>query len=295
MIDFLKYRIVTALVSVFIIAGSVGLYFYKMHTRGYAFAYSIDFTGGTQVHMRFEKPVRITELKDILENHGWSNSIIREFSSTEVLIRVKEFASDAQGLADRMKKAIAHDLPDNAVTILQSEAVGAGVGAELRWKSARAVLVGLIAMLIYIAITFWSTAFALGAIVSLIHDVIVMLATFLILDKEISINVIGAVLTVIGYSMNDTIVVFARIRSMLKTMPHASLYDIVNTSINTTLRRTILTSFATTLTVLSMLILGGEALRDFALALLIGIVFGTYSSIYIASPVMMLLYNNKKA
>lgn len=295
MIDFLKYRIVTALISALIIFGSVGLYFYKMHTRGYAFSYSIDFTGGTQVHMRFEKPIKVTQLKDILENHGWSNAVIREFSSTEVLIRVKEFASDAQGLADRMKEAIAKDLSDNTITVLQSEAVGAGVGAELRWKSARAVLVGLIAMLIYIAVTFWSTAFALGAIVSLIHDVIVMLAMFLILDKEISINVIGAVLTVIGYSMNDTIVVFARIRSMLKTMPNAPLYDIVNTSINATLRRTILTSFATTLTVLSMLILGGEALRDFALALLIGIVFGTYSSIYIASPVMMLLYKNKKA
>ncbi|MFI5333035.1 MAG: protein translocase subunit SecF [Candidatus Babeliales bacterium] len=295
MIDFLKYRIVTALISAFIIFGSVGLYFYKMHTRGYAFAYSIDFTGGTQVHMRFEKPISVAQLKDVLENHGWSNAVVREFSSTEVLIRVKEFASDAQGLADRMREAIVHDLPDNTVTVLQSEAVGAGVGAELRWKSARAVLVGLIAMLMYIAVTFWSTAFALGAIVSLIHDVIVMLAMFLILDKEISINVIGAVLTVIGYSMNDTIVVFARIRSMLKTMSNAPLYDIVNTSINTTLRRTILTSFATTLTVLSMLILGGEALRDFALALLIGIVFGTYSSIYIASPVMMLLYKNKKA
>lgn len=295
MIDFLKYRIVTACISASIIFGSVGLYFYKMHTRGSAFTYSIDFTGGTQVHMRFEKPIRSADLKDILENHGWSHAVIREFSPTELLVRVKEFASDAQGLAERMRAAIADDLQDNPVMILQSEAVGAGVGAELRWKSARAVIVGLIAMLIYIAVTFWSTAFALGAIVSLIHDVIVMLATFMILDKEISINVIGAVLTVIGYSMNDTIVVFARIRSMLKTMPHASLYDIVNTSINTTLRRTILTSFATTLTVLSMLILGGEALYDFALALLIGIVFGTYSSIYIASPVMMLLYKSKKA
>jgi preprotein translocase subunit SecF len=294
MIDFLKYRIVTALISASIIFGSIGLYFYKVHTQGSAFTYSIDFTGGTQVHMRFEKPVRIAQVKEVLEQHGWSNAVIREFSSTEVLVRVKEFAHDSQGLAERMRVALADSLQDNTITILQSEAVGAGVGAELRWKSARAVIVGLIAMLLYIAITFWSTAFALGAIVSLIHDVLVTLATFMILNKEISINVIGAVLTVIGYSMNDTIVVFARIRSMLKTMPNAPLYDIVNASINTTLRRTILTSFATTLTVLSMLILGGEALYDFALALLIGIVFGTYSSIYIASPVMMLLYKNKQ-
>lgn len=294
MIDFLKYRVVTACVSAFIIFGSIGLYFYKQHTRGYAFTYSIDFTGGTQVHLRFAKPISSLQLKEVLEKNGWQGAHTREFSSTEILVRVKEFASDAQGLADRMRQAIAQALPDNEVTVLQSEAVGAGVGEVLRWKSMRAVLIGLLAILIYISLTFWSFAFAVGAVVCLFHDAIVMLATFLILDKEISINVIGAILAVLGYSSNDTIVIFSRIRKMLKTMPNASLYDIVNTSINATLRRTLLTSLALTLTVLSMLFLGGEALRDFSLALLVGIVFGTYSSIYIASPIMMLLYKDKK-
>lgn len=294
MIDFLKYRVVTACVSAFIIFGSIGLYFYKERTRGYAFTYSIDFTGGTQVHLRFEKPVSSTHLKEILENHGWKGAHTREFSPTEVLVRVKEFASDAQGLADRMKQAISQAMPDNAVTVLQSESVGAGVGEVLRWKSLRAFLYGIFAILLFISFTFWSFAFAVGAVVCLFHDALVMLATFLILDKEISINVIGAILAVLGYSSNDTIVIFSRIRKMLKTMPNASLYDIVNTSINATLRRTLLTSLALTLTVLAMLFLGGEALRDFSLALLVGIVFGTYSSIYIASPIMMLLYKKRK-
>lgn len=294
MIDFLKYRIVTALVSASIIFGTIGLYFYKNSTRGYAFTYSIDFTGGTQVHMRFPHAVSSAQLKDILVHNGWEGAVMREFSSTEVLIRVKEFASDSQGLAERMRQAIAQSMPNNEPTILQSEAVGAGIGEELRYKAVRAVIIGLLAMLLYIAITFWSFSFALGAVVSLAHDAIVMLAVFLVLDKEISINIIGAILAVLGYSINDTIVIFARIRKMLKTMPNASLYDVVNTSITVTLRRTLLTTFATTLTVVSMLVLGGEALRDFSLALLVGIVFGIYSTIYIASPVMMLLYKEKK-
>ena len=285
----------TALVSAAIILGSVGFYVYKLNTRGYGFEYSIDFEGGTQVQMRFEKPVSPQALKDILDREGWKGAHTREFSSTEVLVRVKEFSSDSQGLAERIHQAIATAMPDNPVTILQSEAVGAGVGAELRWKSIRAVLIGLIAMLMYIAFTFWSFAFAVGAVVALFHDAIVMLATFLILDKEISINLIGAILAVLGYSINDTIVIFSRIRKTLQSSPHASLYDTVNSSINHTLRRTILTSFATTITVLPMLLIGGEALRDFSLALLVGIVFGTYSSIYIASPIMMLLYNKKNA
>lgn len=291
MIDFLRYRSITALISGSIILASIGMYFYNENRRGSAFTYSIDFTGGTQALLRFEKPICGTALKNVLEEHGWHGAITREFSSTEMLVRVKEFVNDAKGLSERIRAAVAQAFPDNQVTVLQSEAVGPGVGAELRWKATMAVMIALLAIAIYIALVFWSFAFAMGAIVALAHDAIVMLALFLFLDKDISINVIGAILAVLGYSINDTIVIFASIRTNLKKMPGASLYDIVNTSLNQTLRRTILTSLATALTVMAMFILGGEALRDFSLTLLVGIVFGTYSSIYIASPVMMLLYN----
>jgi len=180
-------------------------------------------------------------------------------------------------------------MPDNSVEILQTESVGAGIGADLRGKSAYAMTLALILMLLYIAVRFWSIAFATGAIMALVHDALVMLAIFLFLDREISINFIAAVLTVLGYSINDTIVIFSQIREFMKKRRGIPLDIVVNDSLNYTLRRTMLTSISTGLPVLVMFFFGGEALQDFSLALLIGIIFGTYSSVYIASPVMMLL------
>lgn len=294
MIDFVRYRGLMAVYSLCVILSFVGVAIYKKSTRGYIFNYSIDFTGGTQVLLKFDKPVSVPVIHNALNKEGWQGAVVRDFSPQEILIRVKEFSNDVQGLAGRIRTVIQQALPDTQVTILQSEAVGAGVGETLQWKSIYAVLIALVAMLAYIAFRFWSFAFAFGAVVALFHDAIVMLATFLFLDREISVNVIGAILAVLGYSINDTIVIFAQIRQNLKEMSRASLREIVNVSINQTLRRTILTSFATALTVVAMFFLGGEALRDFSLALMVGIVFGTYSSIYIASPVMMLLYRKEK-
>jgi preprotein translocase subunit SecF len=294
MINFLKYRLVCGTFSFLFLLASLGVYVYKWQTRGETFKYSIDFTGGTQVMLKFAKPVSICHIKDILEKNGWNNPIAREFSAPEeVLVRVSEYSNDSKGLAERMRQAVQTEMPDNQVQILQSEAVGPGVGKSLRWNFFLAVLIALIAILIYIAVRFWSFAFAAGAIVALIHDPLAILGIFLMFDLEISVNVIGVILAVMGYSINDTIVIFSRIRDNLHKMKDATLHEIVNLSLNKTLRRSVLLSFATALTVLSMLFFGGEALRDFSLALLIGIVFGTYSSIYIASPVMMLLYKEK--
>lgn len=294
MIDFLKYRIACAVYSVLLITTFFGAVIYKNNKYGEAFKYSIDFTGGTQILLKFDKPVSSIELKNIVEQAGWPGAVLREFSSQEVLVRVKEFSNDAKGLGEKIRASVESSMPDNKVEILQSEGVGAGVGASLRYKSLRAVIVGLIAMLLYIAFRFWSFAYAAGAVVALAHDAIVMIAVFLFLDKEISINVIGAILAVLGYSINDTIVIFAQIRDNIKKMQGVPLAQVVNTSINQTLTRTLLTSASTAITVVSMFVLGGEALRDFSLTLLVGIVFGTYSSIYIASPVMMLLYKEQQ-
>lgn len=295
MIDFLKYRYVYAALTFLFLIGTIGVYIYKWQTTGQTFVYSVDFTGGTQVLFKFEKPTTSHAVRDALEKKGWQFPLLREFGSqgTEYLVRVREFSNDAKGLSERMAQAIQEELGDNKVTVEQSEGVGPGIGATLRWHSLLAILIAMIALAFYIAFRFWSMAFALGTIAALIHDPLAILAIFLIFNREISVTVIGAILAVIGYSMNDTIVIFSRIKENLHKMKGASLYDIVNTSINKTLRRTILTSLATALTVTAMLILGGEALRDFSLALLIGIVFGTYSSIYIASPVMMLLHKEK--
>ncbi len=295
MIDFLKVRFITALISGGIILGSLGMYIYNIQHRGSGFTYSIDFTGGTQALLRFSSPISSQELKNVLEKEGWRGAVIREFSNNEVLVRVQEFVNDSKGLAERIRQTISTAFPDTQVSVLQSEAVGAGVGAELRKNAILAIILALIAIALYIAFVFWSFAFALGAIVSLAHDALVMVALFLFLDKDISINVIAAILAVLGYSINDTIVIFSAIRANLKKMPGVPLYQVVNTSINQTLRRTILTTLATTLTVVAMLLLGGESLYDFSLTLFVGIVFGVYSTIYIASPVMMMFYKEKKA
>jgi preprotein translocase subunit SecF len=293
MISFVRYRVLAAAFSLSIITVFAGLCIYRMQTRGYVFTYSVDFTGGTQVLLKFDKAMRGSILKDILAKAGFEGVMTRDFSEQEVLVRVKDFSNDAKGLAERMRQAIVQAAPDNQVSVLQSEGVGPGIGEELRWKSVRAVLFSLLALLIYIAIRFWSFGFALGAVVALFHDALIMLAIFLFLGREISINVIAAILAVLGYSINDTIVIFSQIRKNLKGMHQASLNEIVDISLNQTLRRTLLTSITTGLAVISMFVLGGEALRDFSLALLTGIVFGTYSSVYIASPVMMLI-NRKK-
>ena len=293
MIDFLKYRSFAAFLSLAITVSFIGACFYKSMHHGQVFNYSVDFTGGTQVFFKFDKPVSVYTVKEILESNGWSGAEAREFSPTEILVRVKEFSSDVKGFAVKMQQALEAGLPETKASILENEAVGPAVGATLRKDSTWAVFLALIAILLYIAIRFWSTAFAVGAIVALAHDPLIVLAIFLLFNREISVNVIGAILAVVGYSVNDTIVIFAKIRENLKTMRGHTLEYIVNTSINQTLRRTLLTSFATLLTVIALFVLGGEALRDLSLVLLVGIIFGTYSSIYIASPVMMLLYNKK--
>lgn len=294
-INVVKYQKVCAFFSVlfFIAFGGMALYRYK--TRGEVFSYSIEFTGGTQVLFKFDKPVSAHKVKDVLQESGWQNAITREFSDTDVLVRVKEHESDAKGLGERIHQSLEKAFPDNKSTILQTESIGSGVGSSLRWKSIYAGLLAIFLMILYIAIRFWSMAFALGAVFSLLHDALVIIAVFMFFDREISVNVVGAVLAVLGYSMNDTIVIYSQIRhNIAKFGSSMPIADIVNLSVNQTLRRTLLVSFATTLTVTSLLLLGGEALRDLSIALLVGIVFGCYSSIYIASPIMMLFYRKER-
>jgi len=293
-INFMRYRYWSAAVFFGIIATFIGTYVYKYQTRGYAFVYSVDFTGGTQVLLDFSRPVTGELVAQALDKAGFSGAMTRDFSSHKVLVRVKQFESDAAGSAARIQQALEANLPDVKVTIDQVDSVGAGIGESLRWKSVQAVLVGLLLMLIYIAARFWSWGFAVGSVVSLFHDALLVLTVFLLCDFEISVGVIGAILAVLGYSINDTIIIFARIRENMARLTDTSLEEIVNISTNETLRRTILTSFATTLVVVSLVIFGGEVLRGLSLVLLIGFIFGTYSSIFVASPVMLLFHTNKR-
>lgn len=300
MIDVFKYRYITALISLSIMVSFFGYYAYLTYTRGYAFNYSVDFDGGTQLRFKFDKQISSSDIRALLEKEGWSGATTREFSySQEVLIRVKDFSSDVKTVANRIREVIKASNPDVSVELLESESIRPSAVESLRLKSILALVLSLLAMMSYIAFRYWSVAFAVGAFVSLFHDAIVVLALFLLLDREISVNVIAAVVMLLGYSINDTIVVFSRIREnieeMLRLKKQMVFDQIVTLSINQTLSRTILTSAATALTAFAMLILGGESLRDLSLALLVGIVFGTYSSIYIASSVMMLFHKEEQA
>lgn len=295
MIDFLKYRAVYATFSALFFLSFIGGYWYKVTTSPahQAFVYSVEFTGGLEVLYSFSKPVSGEKVKEIFESHGISGVVVRTFTnSNDVIVRVplRSIGNSVEKLPETMRAVLQKELSDDAVEIQKTDAITAGVGETMRWKSAQAVAVGLFFMLLYIALRFWSFAFAAGAVFALFHDVVVILAFFLFFDFEVSLNVIGAVLAVLGYSINDTIVIFSRIRENIVRLSGHSLHQIVNISLNETLRRTLLTSFATTLVVVPLAIFGGEVLRTLSIALLIGFVFGTYSSIYIASPVMMLLY-----
>ena len=298
MIDFLRYRSVCVTFSALFFLSFIGGYWYKVTTSPdhQAFVYSVEFTGGLEVLYSFSKPVSGDKVKEIFESHGISGVVVRTFTnSADVIVRVplRSIGDSIDRLAEKMRDVLQQELPDTTVEIQQTDAITAGVGETMRWKSVQAVAVGLFFMLLYIAMRFWSFAFAAGAVFALFHDVIVILAFFLFFDFEISLNVIGAVLAVLGYSINDTIVIFSRIRENIVRLPGHTLHQIVNISLNETLRRTLLTSFATTLVVIPLAIFGGEVLRTLSIALLIGFIFGTYSSIYIASPVMMLLYRSK--
>jgi preprotein translocase subunit SecF len=282
MIDFLKYRTFNLTISaLFLVVSAVALFYRGMN-------FSVDFEGGTQVLLAFSKPVNSEDVKHVLAAKGFS-AITREFSSTEVLVRVKEFTGDAKGQAERIRTALAEGIANNEVTIKAVDSVGPAAGSNLRQKSIYAMLIGLVLMLLYVAMRF-EFSFAVGAVASLLHDALTIVGAFILFGMEISPNVIVAVLTILGYSINDTIVIYTRIRENLHKLKGNSLYEVVNISTNQTLTRTVLTSLATALTVLTFLILGGESLRDLSLALLIGIVVGTYSSIYIASPIMMMLH-----
>jgi preprotein translocase subunit SecF len=287
MIQFLRYRFLTGLFTVVFFGVFIvrSVFLYKQNGR--VFSYSVDFTGGTAV--LFKCSASAEAVKVALSNAGWQDVDTRAFGPDEVMVRVKEFTHSADGVANQMALALRQEF-GSEVIVLQNDSVGPAVGEELRSNLVKATIIALFAMLTYIGLRFWSYAFAVGAFVALVHDAFAMLAMLLFFNQEISSNVIGAILLVIGYSINDTIVIFSQIRDTISRSAGRSLEDIVDESLNFTLRRTILTSLSTLIPVTVMLLFGGDALFPLSFTLFVGVIFGTFSSVYIASPVMMLLY-----
>lgn len=287
MFHFSQYRIQSALLSLIVIFAGIAAYVYNG-----GFRYSVDFTGGTDIRMRFDKPENTAAIKKAIHDE-WNGTVYNIIDANEIIIRIQDTPETTDNLDQKIQATVDAVSIDNPGRIVQKSSLSSAVGDSLRNSSIKAILIALLFMLLYIAIRF-RFAFAIGAVVALFHDALAVLACFLIINRPIDIDVVAAILAVLGYSINDTIVIFTQIRKNLVLMNGQALDVIVDTSINQTLRRTILTSASTSLVVGSMLVFGGDAIRSLSLAILLGIIFGTYSSIFIASSIMMLFYKENK-
>ena len=251
--------------------------------------YGIDFAGGTLVQLQFKNPPDIEVIRDGLKTIGLGESTIQEFGSKkDILIRVERSEEKLEAVGAMVKRSLSQKFNSDDITVERVEMVGPKVGRDLREKALLSILYAIIGIVIYISWRF-EFQYAIAAIIALIHDVLVTMGAFSILDKEFTLVIVAAFLTIIGYSLNDTIVVFDRIRENLRRKGKLSLSEIINSSINQTLSRTLLTSGTTLLVVLALFFFGGEIIHDFSFALLVGVLIGTYSSIYVASPVALFL------
>ena len=247
--------------------------------------YGIDFKGGTLIELRAEKNIDISLIRDSLKTMGLGDINVKKFGQEgDFLIKVEQKKSNNSDLIPKIKKKLSDNL-NSDIDFRRVENVGPKVSAELLESSVIAISLALTAMLFYIWIRFeWQ--FSVGSIIALFHDVTITLGIFSLLSLEINLSIIAAVLTIVGYSMNDTVVIYDRIRENLFKYTKISISDVSNLSINETLSRTIITSVTTLLALLSIFILGGEILRGFSFAMILGVIIGTYSSIFVASPIL---------
>ena len=256
--------------------------------------YGIDFAGGTLVQLQFKNPPDIEVIRDGLKTIGLGESTIQEFGSKkDILIRVERSEEKLEAVGAMVKRSLSQKFNSDEITVERVEMVGPKVGRDLREKALLSILYAIIGIVIYISWRF-EFQYAIAAIIALIHDVLVTMGAFSILDKEFTLVIVAAFLTIIGYSLNDTIVVFDRIRENLRRKGKLSLSEIINSSINQTLSRTLLTSGTTLLVVLALFFFGGEIIHDFSFALLVGVFVGTYSSIFIAS-VFLVYWASRKS
>jgi preprotein translocase subunit SecF len=249
--------------------------------------YGIDFSGGTLVQVRFDRAPDVGEIRKALGEAGLGSSVIQSLGEDKVAIRLKSQEDQADSVSDDLFSILVDQFGQERVSLELVEMVGPQVGADMRRKGMLSILYAMVGILIYVTFRF-QFRFALGAIAALVHDIMITVGVFSLFNKEFSLPVIAALLTIIGYSLNDTIVVYDRIRENIRRMPKEKLAVVVNNSINQTLSRTILTSGTTLLVVGCLFVLGGEVIHDFSFALIVGVLVGTYSSIYIASPILLL-------
>ena len=242
---------------------------------------SIDFTGGTVAQVKFENPVELGQLRNTLSEYGFKGAEIVEFGSPDEVLIKTQFSGSSSEISEKLALALG-----NTFTLRRVESVGPKIGKELQNDALKAIGLALLLILIYITFRF-DRYYALGSVMALIHDVLITLGVFSLLDYEINLSIIAAFLTIVGYSLNDTIVVFDRIRENIPKYLKKTLNDVVNLSLNETLNRTVITSLTTMMVVVILFVWGGKVINLFAFALIVGIFIGTYSSLFVASPVMV--------
>jgi preprotein translocase subunit SecF len=285
-IDFMGRRRPAMIFSAVLILIAVG----AMVVRG--FNLGLDFTGGTLLEVGYTEPAELADVRAALGEAGFAGATVQHFGTLrDVLIRIApeagaEEETSAQ-LSDRVFRALSEAV-DGAVELRRVEFVGPQVGEELTEDGGLAILYSLIGILIYVALRF-EYRFAIGSIIALVHDVIITIGVFALFQVEFDLPVLAAVLAVIGYSLNDTIVVFDRIRENFRRIRKGGAISIINTSLNQTISRTLVTSLTTLLVLLALYFFGGSIIHGFALALIVGVIVGTYSSIYVASTSVILM------
>jgi len=273
--DFIKNRRVVYIISaVIILIGLISIIFQ-------GFNLGIDFAGGTLIQIRFDKSVSTTEVRDVLSEFNLSQSTIQNLSENEFVIRTEKIDSEQRkGILSAFRERLTD------LEILRVETVGPVIGENLKKLALYALLFAFIGIILYITMRF-EFKFSIISILALSHDCLIVLGIFSLLQKEITISIIAAVLTIVGYSLNNTIVILDRLRENIKFKTRESFENLINMSINQSLSRTINTALTTTIPILALYFFGGNILSDFALALFLGMVAGTYSSIFIASPLLL--------
>jgi preprotein translocase subunit SecF len=274
--------------TVWISTGAILLSFGSILYHG-GLRYGVDFAGGLLVQIKFEKPVDISGVRGAMEAMGHPEANVQNFGGeNEFLIEVKESTEEAEGMAKSIQTALRERFKGKGLEIRRVEAVGPRVGKNLKTKATWALGLSFLAILIYVAFRFHQFAYGLGGIVALFHDIIVTYGAISVLKLEYTLSLLAVILTIIGFSINDTIVIFDRVRENIKKLRKESLVAVFNISINETLERTLLTTGTVMAVVLILFFVGGDVIHDFTTALIVGLVTGTYSTVYIASPVVLL-------
>src|SRR4030043_1311735 len=284
-IDFLGKKYIAFALSG--ILSILGIFAIVQIARGHA-NLGIDFAGGTAIQLKFEKPIVLHNVRLALEKGGLKNIDLQDLpTENKILIKMKKSEEELGHGADAITAVLSREFPDNKYVVDSTTVIGPKVGGRLRADAAKAVGFAVIGILIYVAFRF-QFKFGVGATIATFHDVLAVLGLFFLMGREINLILITALLTIAGYSLTDTVVVFDRIRENLKTRQRESVEAVMNMSINEVLSRSIITSTTVLLTSIALFFFGGEVLHDFSLAMIMGVIIGTYSSIFVASPVVLL-------